>query len=129
MTELSGHLTAAVSHELVKFLTKPFVLQASKKFIIARREQVLFYLFIFFQFFFPPYLGGARQGRPVRLGFWPQPLIAPLPGKRVILFDFSFHLPAGESGLNTALHMEAWLTGNLSNYGEAGGGGAPPVKY
>lgn len=77
--------------------------------------------------------GRAGRGRTVGPGFWLQPLIAPLPGKRVILFDFSFHLPAGESGLNMALHMEAWLTGNLSNYGEGGGeeggGGAPPVKY
>lgn len=128
MTELSGHLTATVSRELVKFLTKPFVLQASKKFITARHEQVLFYLFIFFLFFFLLFWG-AGQGKAVGLGFWLQPLIAPLPGKRVILFDFSFHLPAGESGLNTALHMEAWLTGNLSNYGEGGGGGASPVKY
>lgn len=87
-------------------------------------SKFFFYLFIFFLFFF-----WAGRGRAVGLGFWLQPLIAPLPGKRVILFDFSFHLPTGESGLNTALHMEAWLTGNLSNYGQGGGGGAPPVKY
>lgn len=105
------HLTAIVSHMVFKFLTKPFVLQTSKKLITTRHDKVpffyLFYLCIF-------------------ILLWSWPLIALLSGQRVILFDFPFHLPGGYSGLKTFLHIEACLTGNLSNYGKGRGS---PVKY
>lgn len=83
MIELSRHLTATVSHEAFKFLTKPFVLQTSKKLITARHEKVTLWPFFFF--------------------WWPLIAHSLLPGQRVILSDFPFHLPEGWSSLKTFL--------------------------
>lgn len=43
--ELSRHLTTTVSHKAVKFLTKPFVLQTSKKLITTQHEKVAVFFF------------------------------------------------------------------------------------
>lgn len=105
MTVLSQHLTAIVSHKVFKFLIKPFVLQTSKKLITTQHDKAPF-LYYYYLFIF--------------ILLWSLPLIAMLPGQRIILFDFPFHLPGGYSSLKTFLHMQACLTGNLSNYGKGG---------